>query len=218
MRRALLTAGIIFALFSVSFTQTDKAGLKNITNEEFKEMLSAKDFTLVDVHVPEAKHLQETDEFIPYDQIKKNLGKLPDKNAKILVYCRSGRMSEDAGQELVTLGYANVYNVQGGFYGMKKAGIPITGPDRVIYLTAKKYSFDPDTMYVKLNDKVRIVATSVDVTHGFSLSDFGVRQELPPGKRKVIEFKADKRGVFVYECFVYCGSGHSKMKGKLVVE
>jgi cytochrome c oxidase subunit II len=99
-----------------------------------------------------------------------------------------------------------------------RSRVYLKGPNKVIYLTAKKYSFDPATIYVRFNDRVRIVATAVDVTHGFSLSAFGVRQELPPGKRKVIEFKANKRGVFVFECFVYCGSGHSRMKGKLVVE
>jgi heme/copper-type cytochrome/quinol oxidase subunit 2 len=218
MKIALLTVILIFAVFSLSSAQTEKAGLKNITDEEFKAMLSSKDFTLVDVHVPEAKHLRATDEFIPYDRVKENLDKLPDRDSKIVLYCRSGRMSEEAGQELAAAGYANVYNVVGGYNGMKKAGIPIDGPDRVIYLVAKKYSFDPGTIYVKLNEKVRIMARSVDVTHGFFLSDFGVKQELPPGKRKMIEFTADKRGVFIYRCYIYCGSGHSKMMGKLVVE
>lgn len=33
---------------------------------------------------------------------------LPDKNALILVYCRSGRRSKIAGEELTKLGYTNV--------------------------------------------------------------------------------------------------------------
>ena len=38
---------------------------------------------------------------------------LPDKNALILVYCRSGRRSEDAANELVAMGYTNVYDIGG---------------------------------------------------------------------------------------------------------
>ena len=38
---------------------------------------------------------------------------LPDKNALILVYCRSGRRSEGAARELVALGYTNVYDFGG---------------------------------------------------------------------------------------------------------
>ena len=38
---------------------------------------------------------------------------LPDKNAIILIYCRSGRRSELAAVELVNLGYTNVYDFGG---------------------------------------------------------------------------------------------------------
>lgn len=38
---------------------------------------------------------------------------LPDKNALILVYCRSGRRSENAANELLSLGYTNVYDFGG---------------------------------------------------------------------------------------------------------
>lgn len=89
---------------------------KNITEEELGRMLASKNFFLLDVHVPEIKqHLNKTDAFIPYDAIPQNLDKLPkDKNAKIVVYCRTGRMSAQAAQTLAEAGYTNVYNVQGG--------------------------------------------------------------------------------------------------------
>jgi rhodanese-related sulfurtransferase len=92
------------------------ATYKNISEAELGAMLADKDFFLLDVHVPEAKeHLNGTDEFIPYNEIEANLGKLPgDKGAKVVVYCRTGRMSAEASQELADLGYTNVYNVMDG--------------------------------------------------------------------------------------------------------
>ncbi len=88
---------------------------KNMTTDELNEQLKNKDFTLIDVHIPEQKHINGTDAFIPYDEIGNQLDKLPsDKNSKIVLYCRTGRMSEIAAEKLAEKGYANVYNVVGG--------------------------------------------------------------------------------------------------------
>ena len=38
---------------------------------------------------------------------------LPDKEATLLIYCRSGRRSKDAAQKLLALGYQNVYDFGG---------------------------------------------------------------------------------------------------------
>ena len=38
---------------------------------------------------------------------------LPDKDAEILVYCRSGRRSKEAAKKLAALGYTNVYDFGG---------------------------------------------------------------------------------------------------------
>ena len=38
---------------------------------------------------------------------------LPDKEATLLVYCRSGRRSKDAAEKLLALGYQSVYDFGG---------------------------------------------------------------------------------------------------------
>ena len=38
---------------------------------------------------------------------------MPDKEATLLVYCRSGRRSKDAAQKLLELGYQSVYDFGG---------------------------------------------------------------------------------------------------------
>ena len=87
-----------------------------------------------------------------------------------------------------------------------------------ISMTAKQWEFEPGTITVKEGQKVKLNIKSVDVTHGFALPDFGVSQRLEPGKEVTVEFTADKKGTFTFFCNVACGSGHSGMKGTLVVE
>jgi rhodanese-related sulfurtransferase len=82
---------------------------------ELQTMLNDKDFFLVDVHIPEQEHIPGTDAFIDYREIAENLDQLPeDKDAKIVVYCRSGSMSREAVNDLAELGYTNLYDLEGG--------------------------------------------------------------------------------------------------------
>lgn len=86
-------------------------------------MLAAKDFVLVNTHVPYEGEIQGTDLFIPYDQVASQVGKLPAaKDAEIFLYCRSGRMSTIAATTLVGLGYTNVWELDGGMIAWEKAG------------------------------------------------------------------------------------------------
>jgi rhodanese-related sulfurtransferase len=96
---------------------------QNVTPEELNTMLKDKDFVLVNVHIPFAGNITSTDLSIPYDQIEENLSQLPsDKNSKIVLYCRSGRMSQIAAEKLVSLGYTNIWNLKGGMVDWEQAG------------------------------------------------------------------------------------------------
>lgn len=89
---------------------------------------------------------------------------------------------------------------------------------REIRLIAKNWQFEPPEIKVKENERVRFLIKSIDVDHGFFLPAFGINQRLKPGQEVTVEFVADKKGEYQFFCNVYCGSGHSDMKGKLVVE
>jgi len=78
------------------------------------------------VHIPFAGNISDTDLSIPYDDIEENLSQLPsDKNAKVVLYCRSGRMSQIAAEKLVSLGYTNIWNLKGGMVDWEQAGYNI---------------------------------------------------------------------------------------------
>ena len=62
--------------------------------------------------------------FVGYEQfnLKKTIKKLPQKDAKIVVYCSLGVRSEDIAEKLKSKGYTNVYNLYGGIFEWKNEG------------------------------------------------------------------------------------------------
>lgn len=125
----LLVTVFVFGLLSSSILnnvtknkEINATSYKNILPQEFDKILSNRKVFLVDVHIPEQKHLDGTDLVVPYNKIKENLNKFPkDKNAEIIVYCKSGRMSIDASNALLEAGYTRVYNLVGGLNAYRES-------------------------------------------------------------------------------------------------
>ena len=106
----------------------DKAvGYQKITPAVVKERLDkGEKLIIVDVRTKEeydSGHIANS-LLIPYDEIEKKApALLTDKNAAIIVYCRTGRRSEIAAKALIGMGYTNVADM-GGIsdwkYGLEK--------------------------------------------------------------------------------------------------
>jgi cytochrome c oxidase subunit II len=91
-------------------------------------------------------------------------------------------------------------------------------PHKEIEMTASRFQFEPATVEVSEGDRVVLTLKSTDTAHGISIPEFKVKAKIPKGGEPVkVEFTASKAGSFPFECSEYCGSGHRKMKGRLVV-
>jgi phage shock protein E len=102
-----------------------------VTPDRLAEMLTHKDFTLVNVKMPYIGEIDGTDVYIPYNQISARASQLPpDKTAKTLVYCRSGVESAQAAQTLLNLGYTNVWNLDGGMNAWQSSGRTLVQKNR----------------------------------------------------------------------------------------
>jgi len=104
---------------------------------------------------------------------------------------------------------------------VKKIGnpAPAGAPVKEIEVSAKKYEFTPAEIEVPVNTLLRLHLTATDKEHGFelkSVKDSCVK--FKPGAPATLEFYADKAGELEFNCCKFCGMGHGKMKGKLVVK
>jgi rhodanese-related sulfurtransferase len=103
----------------------------NVTPDRLSQMLQTKDFTFVNVKTPYIGEIDRTDLYIPYDQLTAQASQLPAaKDAKILVYCRSGAESAIASQTLITLGYMNIWNLDGGMTAWQASGRTLVQKNR----------------------------------------------------------------------------------------
>lgn len=88
---------------------------------------------------------------------------------------------------------------------------------RPIALHARKFEFSPSEIKVPAGREVTFAVTSSDFVHGFSMPDFGVRHDLVPGRTIEVTIRPANAGRFLFLCDNFCGDGHDKMTGVLVV-
>ena len=86
-----------------------------------------------------------------------------------------------------------------------------------IRITAKRYEFVPNKITVHKGEKVRLIVTSQDVDHGFAIDALKIEKKISAHSHETIEFTPTKEGKFQFYCSDFCGDGHDKMKGELIV-
>lgn len=96
-------------------------GFRNLPNQEFANRLKQQDKTvLIDVREPneyQAGHIRQSLN-IPLSQLKNRLSEIP-KDQEVLLYCRSGMRSKQAGRMLRKQGFKQLSQLQGGISSWK---------------------------------------------------------------------------------------------------
>ena len=89
---------------------------------------------------------------------------------------------------------------------------------RRIEITASRFEFVPPQIEARRGETVELVVRSADTEHGLAIKAFGVKMTVPKGGAAVTaRFVADRAGRFPFVCSEWCGSGHRRMRGELVV-
>ena len=107
-------------------TRADRSSekLPEVSATELDERLGRGDkLALVDVREPYEREIADLPEVgqlrIPIDQLLGRVSEL-DREAPLILYCRSGSRSGWATQELLALGFDNVWNLKGGLLAWKE--------------------------------------------------------------------------------------------------
>lgn len=111
--------------FVVSDTPTlcpNTDGYTDINAAQLALMMEDKNFTLVNVHIPYAGDIPQTDLSIAYNKIIEHLDELPGKDQPIVLYCLGGPMSRTAALALVAEGYTNILDLNNGMVGWERSG------------------------------------------------------------------------------------------------
>lgn len=96
---------------------SEEKGYQQISQEEAKEMMDSQEVLILDVreqdeydsgHIPGAV-------LLPMGSITEESAAevIPEKDATVLVYCRSGNRSKTAAKALAELGYTGIYEFGG---------------------------------------------------------------------------------------------------------
>ncbi|RZO63289.1 MAG: molybdopterin-synthase adenylyltransferase MoeB [Sandaracinaceae bacterium] len=124
--------------------QDVKSEVKQVSLEDLKARLEQKeDLVLVDVRekdevrqgfIPGAVH-------VPRGFLEMQAeSKIPDKDAKVVVYCAGGVRSAFAAKSLQDLGYAHVESANPGFVRWKDSGFPVEKPPELTPAQLERYS------------------------------------------------------------------------------
>lgn len=72
-------------------------------------------------------------------------------------------------------------------------------------------------LHVPLGRTVKLTVSSEDVIHSFYIPAFRIKRDVLPGRYSSVWFEADEVGTYHLFCAEYCGTEHSKMRGRVRV-
>lgn len=97
-------------------------------------------------------------------------------------------------------------------------GTPVVRPPagEDVYLLARTFQFQP-VLELQKGQTYRILLSSIDMEHGFSLQPLNMNFQVLPGYVYVLHLTPQEAGEYSLVCNEYCGLGHHLMTGKIIV-
>ena len=113
LKGLIIVLSILLSLFGLTACQGENNNTyEQITAEQAKTIMDTeRDYIIIDARTTEEfaeGHIEDAILIPEYEIAQRAEKELPNKEQLILVYCRSGRRSKIASEELVKLGYTNV--------------------------------------------------------------------------------------------------------------